>query len=89
MYNSDGSDAENNDDDTDHEVNLTPEQIKIKEILERKGNQVVMGLLDCLSSKNQDNLEKTLTANSVLQEFCENDQSFALLTTSDALQRLI
>jgi hypothetical protein len=38
MYNSDGSDAENNDDDTDHEVNLTPEQIKIKEILERKGN---------------------------------------------------
>lgn len=73
MYNSDGSDAENNDEDTDHEATLTPEQIKIKEMLARKGNEVVMGLLDCLSSKNQDNLEKTLTANTVLMEFCEND----------------
>lgn len=88
MYNSDGSDAENNDDDAEEGI-LTPEQIRMKEILAKKGTSIVMGLLDCLSNLNQDNLEKTLNANTVLMEFCENDQCFNLLTSSDALTRLI
>lgn len=48
-----------------------------------------MSLLDCLSNKNKNELEKTLNANTILMEFCDNDYCFGLLTTPDALQRLI
>jgi hypothetical protein len=89
MYNSDGSDAENNDDDTENEGVLTQEQIRMKDLLEKKGKEIVMGLLDKLSNKNQDKFEETLNANTVLMEFCDNDQCFAMLTTPEALQYLI
>jgi len=88
MYTSDGSDAENQDDEENEGV-LTSEQVTMKDLLEKKGSQIVMGLLDCLSNKNQDELEKTLNANTVLMEFCDNDQCFAMLTSPEALQRLI
>lgn len=90
MYNSDGSDAENHDDDAENEGQvLSALQQKMKEILAKKGNQIIMGLLDSLSSKNKDDLEKTLNANTILLEFCENDHCFGMLTNPEVLQKLV
>jgi len=57
----------------------------MKDILLKKGNQIIMGLLDALSSKNKDDLEKTLNAMTVLWEFAEHDHCFTLLTSSEVL----
>lgn len=93
MLGSDGSDGSDGTDELDDHNNeepvLTPDQIHMKNVLSKKSKHVVMSLLDCLSSKNQDNLEKTLNANTILNEFCDDDQSFALMTTPEALTRLI
>ena len=89
MYNSDGSDAENHEDEAENEGQLSAQQQKMKDILARKGNQIIMGLLDALSSKNKDDLEKTLNANTILLEFCENDHCFNMLTSPEALQKLV
>ena len=90
MYNSDGSDAENHDDDAENEGQvLSEQQQKMNEILAKKGNQIIMGLLDSLSSKNKDDLEKTLNANTILLEFCENDHCFGMLTNPEVLQKLV
>ena len=61
----------------------------MKDILARKANQIIMGLLDALSSKNKDDLEKTLNANTILLDFCENDHCFNMLTTPEVLQKLV
>ena len=89
FYNSDGSDAENQDDDAETEGSLTPEQVKMKQVIAQKGQKVIEGLLDSLSASNQSDLERTLNANTVLLDFCENDACFALLTTPESLTRLI
>ena len=49
----------------------------------------MMSLLDSLSCKNQDQLERTLNASTILMDFCENDNCFNILTSHEALQRLI
>lgn len=61
----------------------------MKECLQKKGHQVVMQLLDCISSKNTENMERALNANSILLEFCENDHCFNLLTDPTCLMKLI
>jgi hypothetical protein len=38
MYNSDGSDAENHDEDVENEGVLTNQQQKMKDVLAKKGN---------------------------------------------------
>jgi len=48
---------------------------------------MVIKLLDTLSGKNPD-IEKTLNANTILLEFCENNHSFNILTRPESLQRL-
>jgi hypothetical protein len=88
MYEWENSDGENNDEDVE-EGTLTPQQEQMKDTLAKKGNQIVMSLLDTLSSKNKDDLEKTLNANTILMDFCENDACFGMLTSPEALQRLI
>lgn len=85
MYEWENSDQENNDDDVENESALTPEQVKMKNILDKKGRQIVMSLLDTLSKSNQTELEKTLNANTILMEFCDSDYCFAMLTTPEAL----
>jgi len=57
----------------------------MKDILSKKGNQIIMGLLDTLSQKNRDDLEKTLNANTILLEFCDNDHCFNVLTSPEVL----
>ena len=61
----------------------------MKDVLAKKGNQIILGLLDALSSKNQDDLEKTLNANTILLEFCDNDYCFNMLTHPDILHKLV
>ena len=46
------SDAENNEDEAENEGVLTPDQVKMKNVLAKKSKQIVLGLLDCLSNKN-------------------------------------
>jgi hypothetical protein len=52
FYNSDGSDAENQDDEAEAEGTLTPEQVEMKLVLAQKGQKVVEGLLESLSASN-------------------------------------
>jgi hypothetical protein len=86
MYNSDGSDAENHEDEELNEGQvLSGLQQKMKETLAKKGTQIIMGLLDSLSSKNKDDLEKTLNAHTILLEFCDNDHCFGMLTNPEVL----
>ena len=89
MYEWENSDQENNEDEAENEGVLTTEQQKMKQVLAAKGKQIVIGLLENMSAKNQDNLEKTLNAVTILQEFCENDHCFSILTSRDALMKLI
>lgn len=84
LYEFENSDQENNEEDVEEGV-LTPEQDKMKNILAKKGKQIIMSLLDCLSKQNQSDLEKTLNASTILLEFCENDHCFKMLTTPEAL----
>lgn len=49
----------------------------------------MLSLMDQISCKNKDELEKALNAYTILMEFTENDHCFGLLTSQDALQRLI
>lgn len=51
MYEWENSDQEGNDEEAE-EGTLTPDQVQMKAILQKKGNQIVLGLLDNLSSKN-------------------------------------
>lgn len=66
MYEWENSDQENNEEDAENEGVLTNEQHKMKQVLAQKGKQIVMGLLENMSAKNQDNLEKTLNAVTIL-----------------------
>jgi len=61
----------------------------MKEILAKKGDQVILYLLDQLSVKNIADTEVALNAHSILMDFCENDHCFNLLTTEVAMKRLI
>jgi hypothetical protein len=88
MYNSDGSDNDNDNDDQEEAV-LTPDQLKMQDIINNKGKLIVGALMDQLSRRNKDNLEIALNAYSILMEFCENDHCFNLLTQEDLLTRLI
>jgi nitrous oxide reductase accessory protein NosL len=68
---------------------LTPIQIKMKQILQQKGQMIVDKLLDCMGPKNQDDLESTLNASTILLDFCENEQCFNYLTTPESMKKLI
>jgi hypothetical protein len=57
----------------------------MKTVLEKKSKLIIMKLLDCLSNKNTTELEKTLNANAVLMDFCDNEHCFAMLTTEEVL----
>lgn len=88
QYEWETSDQENNDDAAENEGTLTPEQEQMQTILQKKSLSICLDLLDALSNKNND-LEKTLNANTVLFEFCDNDHCFAMLTNPEVLNKLI
>ena len=70
---------------------LTPEQEQMQAILAKKGQKILLGLLDSFATgtTNEPDLERTLNANAILLEFCENDHCFAMLTELEVLQKLI
>lgn len=57
-------------------------------ILDEKCDEMVLKLLDTLSSKNQHDIEKTMNANAILLEFCENNHCFNILTKPKSLHKL-
>lgn len=61
----------------------------MKNILENKSKLIIMKLLDYLSNKNTTEIEKTLNANTVLMDFCDNEHCFAMLTSPEVILRLI
>jgi len=83
---SEGSDIDNED---ANEGELTPEQKLMQTVLKEKGTYVVNFLLDQLSHKNQDDYQMTLNANTVLQEFCENEHCFQILTQEAVLKKIV
>jgi hypothetical protein len=87
FYNSDGSDNENQEEE--QEGQLTPVQQKMKDVLAHKGVMIINRLLDQLSHLNQDDIDSTLNASTILLDFCENDYCFNLLTSPEAMKKLI
>mgnify|MGYP006889515119 CR=1 FL=1 len=83
---SDNSDA---DGDHDAEPELSAEQKHMQAVLREKSNMVVDALIDALSAKNQDDLQLTLNASTVLSEFADNETLFALLTSEKNLAKLV
>lgn len=83
---SEGSDIENEDENAGE---LTAEQKHMQEVLKEKSSFVINSLIDQLSNKNQDDYQMTLNANTVLQEFCENEHCFSLLTSESALKHIV
>lgn len=73
------SDQDANEENGADEGTLTPEQEQMAAVLEKKAHEIVLRLLDALSYKNDD-IEKTLNANAILLDFCDNDHCFAMLT---------
>ena len=55
---------------------LSPEQLKMQQVLKEKSVMVVTKLVDMLSPKNADELHMTLNAQNVLNEFCDNESFF-------------
>lgn len=58
-------------------------------IFDKKKMLVVRSLINCLSKKNPDDMEKTLNANTVLQELVENENTFKLLVCDGHLEMII
>jgi len=72
-----------------NEVELTADQKRMKEVLAEKGKMVVEHLLNHLSSKNKNDIHKTLNASTVLQEFVDNENCFQILTQKSVLGKLV
>jgi len=72
MNYSDGSDNEQDNEDN-QETELTPEQQRMQEILNKKGQQIILALMDQLSTRNRGDLEVALNSYTILMEFTEND----------------
>lgn len=83
----DESESEGNEET--NEAELTADQKQMKEILSEKGKMVVEHLLTHLSSKNKDDIHKTLNASTVLQEFVDNENCFPILTQKSSLSKLV
>ena len=64
-------------------------QIRQKAVLAEKGAIVANTLISWLSNLNQDDFERTLNASHILNEFCNNDQCFSILTSDEVLPKLI
>ena len=61
----------------------------MKEMLAEKGRMVVESLLEQMSASNQDDLQKTLNASTVLQEFVDNENCFPILTEPSSMKKLV
>lgn len=59
------------------------------DVLAQKSQEVLDGLLDSLSNKNKKDLERAMNANTVLQDFCDNEHCFGMLTNARNLKRII
>lgn len=62
---------------------------EMTKIFQRKKIQVVRTLIGYLSKKNSNNLEKTMNANTVLQELVENETTFKYLVEDGHLELII
>lgn len=62
---------------------------EMTKIFERKKMSVVRSLIGCLSKKNTENFEKSLNANTVLQELVENETTFKLLVNEGHLELIV
>lgn len=86
-------DSWDNSDDEEKEAEkpegtLTANQLRQKMILDEKCDELVLRLLDEMSSKNQHDKEKCLNSYIILLEFCENNHTFNILTKPSSLGRL-
>ena len=71
------------------ENELSPEQLKMQQVLKEKSVMVVTKLVDMLSPKNADEIHMTLNAQNVLNEFCDNESFFQILIEPRILQRIV
>lgn len=61
----------------------------MSEILNKKQQQVILGLIENLSSKNQHDLEACLNAHFILTELTEYDTTFAKLINKECIVKLM
>ena len=62
---------------------------EMQEIFERKKTHVVRTLINYLSKKNSDDMEKTLNSNTILQELVENENTFKYLINEGHFELII
>lgn len=67
----------------------SPFSDQIKETLDTNAHKLVVDLLDSLSNKNPSDSDKSLTARSVLFDFCEQKHCFKYLANQKCLKHLI
>ena len=72
-----------------NEIELTPEQQKMQEVLKQKSVMVVESLISKLSAKNTDDLHNCLNASQVLSEFCDNETFFSIITETTVLRGIV
>lgn len=70
------------------EVEMTPLEAEMSQVLNRKKQEVIKALLISVSSTNKD-LEECLNAHTVLMELVENQSSFGQLSIRENMMNLI
>ena len=61
----------------------------MQQVLKEKSTMVVSSLIDMLSPNNSDDMHQTLCASQVLQEFCENEKFFQILTQPRIIKKIV
>jgi len=89
------SDFDNKTDDEDEKDNnaekehLTPKEQLMSDTLAQKRQEVIVSLIESLSSKNKTDLEACLNAHTILTELCENEITFGKVIQRDNMMKLI
>ena len=68
---------------------LTAVQKQMQQVLKEKATMVVMSLIEKLSPQNKDDLHLTLNASAALNDFCENESFFQILTQPKVVRQIV
>jgi len=82
---------DDSEEETEKEKPMTAEQTRMQNVLANKGRKIIFTLLDSLNSEARlsKDLEQALTSMQILSEFCENQQTFDMLTSPKAMKHLV
>jgi len=82
---------DDSEEEPEKEKPMTAEQVRMQSVLASKGQKIIFTLLDSLNSESRrsKDLEQALTSMQILSDFCENQQTFDMLTSAKAIKHLV